>query len=142
MVEAAGVERGANGRHPTTASLLASASTWAPQTDTSLFGVSVSVPEAIERLTFGTSDAKLRSMRLLADAMEGFKDRPATGLELDRGRTARHPENSLMLVTGSFHQGYAGAKAIAHEAHAERHHRKQTPWRPTPSTASGRRNGG
>ncbi len=62
----------------------------------------------------------LQSARLLADAMQSFREHCVVGLEPNRARIARHVEESLMLVTAlSPHIGYDRSAAIAKKAHAE-----------------------
>jgi len=61
----------------------------------------------------------LRSILLLADACESFREHCAQGIEPDRDRIARHVHESLMLVTAlAPHIGYDKAAAIAKHAHA------------------------
>ncbi len=63
----------------------------------------------------------LRSLRLLADAMQSFDTRCARGLAADPGRIAAAVAGSLMLVTAlAPHIGYDRAAQIAQHAHA--HH--------------------
>jgi len=62
----------------------------------------------------------LQSLRLLADAMEGFDRHCAQGMEPDRARIAELLGQSLMLVTAlSPHIGYDKAAKIAQQAHVE-----------------------
>jgi len=62
----------------------------------------------------------LRSMRLLADACDSFRERCLDGIEPNRGRIADLLERSLMLVTAlNPHIGYDNAARIAKTAHAE-----------------------
>src|SRR6202162_3475025 len=60
----------------------------------------------------------LRSILLLADACESFREHCAEGIEPDRERIARHVHESLMLVTAlAPHIGYDKAAEIAKHAH-------------------------
>ncbi|MDO8458896.1 MAG: class II fumarate hydratase [Burkholderiaceae bacterium] len=60
----------------------------------------------------------LQSVRMLSDAMAGFDQHCARGLEPDRPRIAQLLEDSLMLVTAlSPHIGYDRAADIAKHAH-------------------------
>jgi fumarate hydratase class II len=62
----------------------------------------------------------LRSILLLADACESFREHCAQGIEPDRERIARHVHESLMLVTAlAPHIGYDKAAEIAKHAHHE-----------------------
>ncbi|WP_277982948.1 class II fumarate hydratase [Sphingomonas faeni] len=62
----------------------------------------------------------LRSIDLLATAMEGFADRCVDGIEPNRGRIAELLDRSLMLVTALAPEiGYDAAAKIAKYAHAE-----------------------
>ena len=64
--------------------------------------------------------AVLRSIDLLATAMESFRLRAIDGLEPDRDRIAALLERSLMLVTALAPEiGYDNAAKIAKHAHAE-----------------------
>ena len=59
-----------------------------------------------------------RSILLLADACESFREHCAQGIEPDRERIARHVHESLMLVTAlAPHIGYDKAAEIAKHAH-------------------------
>jgi fumarate hydratase class II len=60
----------------------------------------------------------LRSILLLADACDSFREHCAVGIEPDRRRIARHVHESLMLVTAlAPHIGYDKAAEIAKHAH-------------------------
>ena len=60
----------------------------------------------------------LRSARLLQDALVGFEQHCARGIEPRRERIAEHLENSLMLVTAlNPHIGYDKAAQVAKKAH-------------------------
>jgi len=60
----------------------------------------------------------LRSILLLADARDSFREHCAVGIEPDRQRIARHVHESLMLVTAlAPHIGYDKAAEIAKHAH-------------------------
>ena len=60
----------------------------------------------------------LRSILLLADACDSFREHCAEGIEPDRPRIARHVQESLMLVTAlAPHIGYDKAAEIAKHAH-------------------------
>jgi fumarate hydratase, class II len=60
----------------------------------------------------------LRSILLLADACDSFREHCAVGIEPDRERIARHVHESLMLVTAlAPHIGYDKAAEIAKHAH-------------------------
>jgi fumarate hydratase, class II len=60
----------------------------------------------------------LRSILLLADACDSFREHCAVGIEPDRRRIARHVDESLMLVTAlAPHIGYDKAAEIAKHAH-------------------------
>jgi len=60
----------------------------------------------------------LRSILLLADACDSFREHCAQGIEPDRDRIARHVHESLMLVTAlAPHIGYDKAAEIAKHAH-------------------------
>jgi len=60
----------------------------------------------------------LRSILLLADASDSFREHCAVGIEPDRQRIARHVHESLMLVTAlAPHIGYDKAAEIAKHAH-------------------------
>ncbi len=62
----------------------------------------------------------LRSVRLLADACESFREYCAQGIEPDRDRIRQHLEQSLMLVTALTPLiGYDRAAEIAKKAHRE-----------------------
>ncbi len=62
----------------------------------------------------------LRSIDLLATAMEGFAERCVDGIEPNRGRIAELLDRSLMLVTALAPEiGYDAAAKIAKYAHAE-----------------------
>ncbi|MCK8456692.1 class II fumarate hydratase [Sphingomonas faeni] len=62
----------------------------------------------------------LRSIDLLATAMEGFAERCVDGIEPNRGRIAELLDSSLMLVTALAPEiGYDAAAKIAKYAHAE-----------------------
>ncbi|PTQ56141.1 MAG: Fumarate hydratase class II [Candidatus Carbobacillus altaicus] len=62
----------------------------------------------------------LKSAELLADAMESFRLRAASGIEPNQDVIARNLERSLMLVTAlNPHIGYEKAAAIAKKAYAE-----------------------
>ncbi len=62
----------------------------------------------------------LRSIDLLAIAMEGFAERCVDGIEPNRGRIAELLDRSLMLVTALAPEiGYDAAAKIAKYAHAE-----------------------
>ncbi|MEG8015136.1 class II fumarate hydratase [Sphingomonas sp. 22R3R2A-7] len=62
----------------------------------------------------------LRSIDLLATAMEGFADRCVDGMEPNRDRIADLLDRSLMLVTALAPEiGYDAAAKIAKHAHAE-----------------------
>ncbi|MGU3389913.1 class II fumarate hydratase [Sphingomonas sp. M1A8_2b] len=62
----------------------------------------------------------LRSIDLLATAMEGFAERCVAGIEPNRGRIAELLDRSLMLVTALAPEiGYDAAAKIAKYAHAE-----------------------
>ena len=62
----------------------------------------------------------LRSIDLLATAMEGFAERCVDGIEPNRGRIADLLDRSLMLVTALAPEiGYDAAAKIAKYAHAE-----------------------
>ncbi|MFH1022055.1 MAG: class II fumarate hydratase [Planctomycetota bacterium] len=62
----------------------------------------------------------VRSTRLISDAMDGFEEHCARGIEPDRARIADHLAKSLMLVTAlSPVIGYDKAAKIAKTAHAE-----------------------
>jgi fumarate hydratase class II len=62
----------------------------------------------------------LRSILLLADACDSFREHCAVGIEPDRRRIARHVNESLMLVTAlAPHIGYDKAASIAKHAHRE-----------------------
>ena len=62
----------------------------------------------------------LRSIDLLATAMEGFGERCVAGIEPNRGRIADLLDRSLMLVTALAPEiGYDAAAKIAKYAHAE-----------------------
>ncbi len=63
----------------------------------------------------------LRSIDLLATAMEGFAERCVDGIEPNRDRIADLLDRSLMLVTALAPEiGYDAAAKIAKHAHAER----------------------
>ncbi len=60
----------------------------------------------------------LRSILLLADASDSFREHCAVGIEPDRERIAKHVHESLMLVTAlAPHIGYDKAAEIAKHAH-------------------------
>src|SRR5713101_2933771 len=60
----------------------------------------------------------LRSILLLADACDSFREHCAEGIEPDRERIGRHVGESLMLVTAlAPHIGYDKAAEIAKHAH-------------------------
>ena len=60
----------------------------------------------------------LRSILLLSDACDSFREHCAVGIEPDRKRIARHVHESLMLVTAlAPHIGYDKAAEIAKHAH-------------------------
>lgn len=62
----------------------------------------------------------LKSAELLAEAMDSFRLRAASGIEPNREVIARNVERSLMLVTAlNPHIGYEKAAAIAKKAYAE-----------------------
>ncbi len=62
----------------------------------------------------------LRSIRLLADACDSFREFAIEGLVADRQRIAEHVARSLMLVTAlSPRIGYDRAAAVAKKAHHE-----------------------
>jgi fumarate hydratase, class II len=62
----------------------------------------------------------LSSVRLLADAMNGFRVHCAAGIEPVPSRIRANLENSLMLVTALVpHIGYDAAASIAKKAHAD-----------------------
>jgi fumarate hydratase, class II len=62
----------------------------------------------------------LQSIRLLADAVDSFRENCAQGIEANRARIAELLEHSLMLVTAlNPHIGYDAAAKIAKKAHAE-----------------------
>jgi len=66
------------------------------------------------------ADNALRSIRLLADTVEGFDRHCVRGLEPDRARIRELLDRSLMLVTALVPRlGYDRAAAIAHKAHRE-----------------------
>ncbi|MBK6940528.1 MAG: class II fumarate hydratase [Planctomycetes bacterium] len=68
----------------------------------------------------------LRSTRLLADAMAGFEEHCARGIEADERRIDELMRQSLMLVTAlNSHVGYDNAAKIAKTAHAKRTTLKQ-----------------
>lgn len=68
----------------------------------------------------------LRSTRLLADAMVGFEEHCARGIEADERRIDELMRQSLMLVTAlNPHVGYDNAAKIAKTAHAKRTTLKQ-----------------
>jgi fumarate hydratase class II len=61
----------------------------------------------------------LRSITLLSDAMDSFRERCADGIEPNRERIAEHLKNSLMLVTALNPEiGYDNAAKIAKHAYA------------------------
>ena len=60
----------------------------------------------------------LRSILLLADACDSFREHCAVGIEPDRERIAKHVHEPLMLVTAlAPHIGYDKAAEIAKHAH-------------------------
>ena len=60
----------------------------------------------------------LRSIRLLSDAMQSFREYCVEGIEPNRTRIAKNVERSLMLVTAlAPHLGYDRAAEIAKHAH-------------------------
>jgi fumarate hydratase class II len=62
----------------------------------------------------------LRSIRLLADACDGFTEHCVVGITANRDRIAELVEKSLMLVTAlSPHIGYDKAAEIAKQAHKQ-----------------------
>ncbi len=62
----------------------------------------------------------LESVRLLADAMESFREKCANGIEANRPAIKKHLDNSLMLVTAlNPVLGYDKAAEIAKKAHHE-----------------------
>ena len=62
----------------------------------------------------------LQSARLLADAMESFRARCASGIVADRAKMAENLHRSLMLVTClNPHIGYDNAARVAKKAYAE-----------------------
>ncbi len=62
----------------------------------------------------------LQSARLLADAMESFRVRCASGIVADRAKMAANLHNSLMLVTClNPYIGYDNAAKVAKKAYAE-----------------------
>ncbi|WP_127585474.1 class II fumarate hydratase [Paenibacillus koleovorans] len=62
----------------------------------------------------------LHSARLLADAMDSFREHCADGMEPNREAIRRYLDESLMLVTAlNPHIGYENAAAIAKRAHRE-----------------------
>ncbi len=62
----------------------------------------------------------LRSIRLLADAMDSFRERCVDGMEANEARLAELVEKSLMLVTALAPEiGYDNAAKIAKTAHHE-----------------------
>ena len=62
----------------------------------------------------------LQSARLLADAMESFRVRCASGIVADRAKMAANLHNSLMLVTClNPYIGYDNAARVAKKAYAE-----------------------
>src|SRR5262245_51983918 len=62
----------------------------------------------------------LRTLRLLADASDSFREHCIAGLELDRARIDALVRQSLMLVTAlNSHIGYDNAARAAKKAHAE-----------------------
>ncbi len=64
------------------------------------------------------ANAMLQSVRLLADAMRGFDEHCARGIEPDRMKIAANLHGSLMLVTAlAPHIGYDKAAKIARHAH-------------------------
>ncbi|MBO6521183.1 MAG: class II fumarate hydratase [Rhodospirillales bacterium] len=64
--------------------------------------------------------ALLRSIRLLADAVQSFRVRCVDGIEADQARLTELTERSLMLVTALTPEiGYDKAAEIAKKAHAE-----------------------
>jgi len=65
-------------------------------------------------------DNVLRSIRLLADASDSFRENCVAGIEPDRSRIATLVDQSLMLVTAlNPHIGYDNAAKIAKKAHAD-----------------------
>ena len=64
--------------------------------------------------------ACLRSIRLLADAIDSFRERCVVGIDADHARLAELTERSLMLVTALAPEiGYDKSAEIAKKAHAE-----------------------
>jgi len=64
--------------------------------------------------------ACLRGVRLLADAVQSFKERCVDGIEADDARLSELTGRSLMLVTALVPEiGYDKAAAIAKKAHAD-----------------------
>jgi fumarate hydratase class II len=62
----------------------------------------------------------LKSVRLLGDACQGFREHCVVGIEPDRERIRKHLDGSLMLVTAlNTHVGYDKAAKIAKKAHQE-----------------------
>ncbi len=62
----------------------------------------------------------LQSVRLLADAMNSFRERCATGITPNKEKLADYVKNSLMLVTAlSPKIGYENAALVAKKAHKE-----------------------
>ena len=62
----------------------------------------------------------LRSIRLLTDACESFKQNCAVGIEANKEKIEEHLNNSLMLVTAlNPHIGYDKAAQVAKKAYKE-----------------------
>ena len=62
----------------------------------------------------------LQSARLLADAMDSFRQRCASGIVANRDRMRHNLHNSLMLVTClNPYIGYENAARVAHKAYEE-----------------------
>ena len=60
----------------------------------------------------------LNSTRLLADAMDSFREHCLVGIEANHAQIKKHLENSLMLVTAlNPHIGYDNAAKIAKTAY-------------------------
>ncbi|MFT3841016.1 MAG: class II fumarate hydratase [Myxococcaceae bacterium] len=66
------------------------------------------------------ANAFLQSCRLLADAMDSFREHLVKGMQADEARLSELTAKSLMLVTAlAPHLGYDKAAKIAHKAHHE-----------------------